>query len=238
MIGQHVQLLMNAILRAFDPADLAILVRTRLNQSLAQVVNPNAPLTQVAFDLIVWAERTGRPAVDRLIDALGEARPENEYIQLAVNTIRQAPSAPPSGDTVSSVWRPDQPDPPVARFTRGPVVPFNWVLRGFLLDVFVGQFGTDPAIQEEVAEAIHTRLAADPGDPTVRSIRVADLLSAAHIGPRAVWQNVFRQACTQGPRMVAALLARADRTLFVGDALAQRQSLIGDLLVIQTLLGL
>lgn len=235
MNGQHVQLLMNAILRAFRPGELEAFVRIELDQYLDQVVNLNAPLTQVAFDLIAWTERTGRPAVDRLIDALAKARPEHEYVQLAVTTLRKAQPVEPAS-TALAAWTPDQADPPVARFPRGPVVPFHWVLRGPLLGVFVGQFVNDPAIQQAVADAIHARLAADPGDPTVRPIRVEDLLSAAHIGPRAVWQDVFRRACTQGPRMVAAVLTRADRALFVGDALDQRQELIGDLLVTPSLL--
>lgn len=237
MNGQQVQLLMNAILRAFTAQELAALVRTRLDQPLGHVVNPNAPLSQVAFDLISWAERAGRPAVERLVNALAEARPEHEYVRSAVCIILSSPPSPP-GAAVSPVWTPDQSDPPVSHFPRGPAVPFNWVLRGRILDAFAGQFGSNMAIQEAVADAIRARLAADPGDPSVQTIRMTNMLNANFNPVRLVWHDTFQQACSQGPRMVAALLTRADRSLFVGDALAQRQALIGDLLVIQTLLGM
>jgi hypothetical protein len=78
LTGDQAERLHEAILSAFDDAELRKLVRFRMNDRLEEITSSNS-LDTVVFDLIGWAERHGR--AKELIKAVQRARPDNPTIQ-------------------------------------------------------------------------------------------------------------------------------------------------------------
>jgi hypothetical protein len=72
--GPQVKQLQQALLSAFSFDDLSQLVKFELDAQLDSLVAPG-PLSSVAFELVMWAERTGR--MTDLIKAVVAARPNN-----------------------------------------------------------------------------------------------------------------------------------------------------------------
>jgi hypothetical protein len=82
--GNQARKLHDAIVSAFSISDLEALVRFELNESLEKIT-PGGSLDSVALKLIQWAEERGRTS--ELIDAVRRARPSNQELQSAVDSL-------------------------------------------------------------------------------------------------------------------------------------------------------
>ncbi len=74
LTGSEIEALQNALLDAFDPSTLEQMVRIGLDENLPTIAG-GANFRDVTFNLIRWAERTGR--VDDLLAAAMQANPDN-----------------------------------------------------------------------------------------------------------------------------------------------------------------
>lgn len=86
MNGLESQLLANALVQAFSLGELRGVVLTTFNENLGTIVNINAPLSEVAFDLVAWVNRAGH--VEALLQAVEKARPDNEFLREAALAVR------------------------------------------------------------------------------------------------------------------------------------------------------
>jgi hypothetical protein len=97
MTHEQMQRLHEAILSAFNEAELRELVRFDLEQDLDGIVASGA-FHKVVFDLLTWAERQGRTPA--LVAAIRKARPANAQVQaiakelLVEQTAEPVPPAP------------------------------------------------------------------------------------------------------------------------------------------------
>jgi hypothetical protein len=93
LTGDQLEQLQRAILSGFSASELERLVRTRINESLAEITSAGS-LAQAVFELINWAERHGRTR--ELIRHIRQARPDNKAIQQVATALiarERAPSA-------------------------------------------------------------------------------------------------------------------------------------------------
>ena len=74
LTGQQIGLLHDALLDAFDEGELRRLVRIKLDKNLNAIAG-GSNLSEIIFNLIEWAERTGRTA--DLIQAAASEREGN-----------------------------------------------------------------------------------------------------------------------------------------------------------------
>jgi hypothetical protein len=82
---QHAEL-QAVICSAFDESDFEQFLRHRLGADLRQVAR-QGPLPLVVFDVIRYCEHRG--LVDRLLDAIDQARPDREDVREAIGRLRQ-----------------------------------------------------------------------------------------------------------------------------------------------------
>jgi hypothetical protein len=76
--GSQIQQLHNALLNAFDEPELRRMVRVELDANLGAIAG-GTTLTEIVFNLITWAERTGN--VVNLIQGAANANPTNSYLR-------------------------------------------------------------------------------------------------------------------------------------------------------------
>ncbi len=108
--GNQIDELVNALIDAYSSeADLAMMVRIELNENLAAVA-AGSNLHVLIFNLITWAERSGR--VNELVDGAVRRTPGNpmlqEYVQRwpapAAPTPMPVPSSAPSGPAAIDIF--------------------------------------------------------------------------------------------------------------------------------------
>ena len=76
--GAQILQFQEALLSAYDGAGLAQMVRIRLDEDLA-VVAGGGNLSEVVFNLILWAERTGR--TEELVVGASASNPQNALLK-------------------------------------------------------------------------------------------------------------------------------------------------------------
>ena len=76
--GAQIMQFQEALLSAFDGPGLAQMVRIRLDEDLAAVAG-GANLSEMVFNLILWAERTGR--TDELVVGASASNPQNALLK-------------------------------------------------------------------------------------------------------------------------------------------------------------
>ena len=76
--GAQIMQFQEALLSAFDGSGLAQMVRIRLDEDLAAVAG-GANLSEVVFNLILWAERTGR--TEELVVGASASNPQNALLK-------------------------------------------------------------------------------------------------------------------------------------------------------------
>jgi hypothetical protein len=112
------------------------------------------------------------------------------------------------------------------------------VLHQYPRGPMVELFHVDRSIKEQYAklikasdaysvinQAISLRHEADPSDNTVTHIELINLPPLT-VSPMEFWENVFREACLHGPRMLAALLSVYPDTFFSEKAKNQKVKLM------------
>lgn len=91
LTGAQVEQLHDAMLAAYTPDSLRMMVRIKLDVSLHDIV-ADAPLSTMVFDLIEWAEKNHQTV--QLLQAASAACPDNVQLQATVSDIL-ATTAPP-----------------------------------------------------------------------------------------------------------------------------------------------
>lgn len=76
--GAQIMQFQEALLSAYDGAGLAQMVRIRLDEDLAAVAG-GGNLSEVVFNLILWAERTGR--TEELVVGASASNPQNALLK-------------------------------------------------------------------------------------------------------------------------------------------------------------
>ena len=76
--GAQIMQFQEALLSAFDGPGLAQMVRIRLDEDLAAVAG-GGNLSEVVFNLILWAERTGR--TEELVVGASASNPQNVLLK-------------------------------------------------------------------------------------------------------------------------------------------------------------
>ncbi len=76
--GAQILQFQEALLSAYDGAGLAQMVRIRLDEDLAAVAG-GGNLSEVVFNLILWAERTGR--TEELVVGASASNPQNALLK-------------------------------------------------------------------------------------------------------------------------------------------------------------
>ena len=76
--GAQIMQFQEALLSAYDGPGLAQMVRIRLDEDLAAVAG-GANLSEMVFNLILWAERTGR--TDELVVGASASNPQNALLK-------------------------------------------------------------------------------------------------------------------------------------------------------------
>ena len=134
LTGKQVQEIREALLDAYGSVDaLRIMVRIELDETLEAIAG-GENLRVLVFNLITWAERTGR--VDDLIQGATRHNPGNPALQQLVQAWR---SATPSGPALAEPGaRAGSPAP------TGPVA----------IDLFLSYSRKDLAAMREVQEAL------------------------------------------------------------------------------------
>ncbi|MBU6352276.1 MAG: SUMF1/EgtB/PvdO family nonheme iron enzyme [Chloroflexi bacterium] len=108
--GKQIKDLVDALIHAYpSEADLAMMVRIELNETLAAVA-AGSNLSVLIFDLITWAERSGR--VNELVAGAVRRTPGNpmlqEYVRcwpaVAAPTPMHVPSSAPSGSAAIDIF--------------------------------------------------------------------------------------------------------------------------------------
>jgi hypothetical protein len=79
--GAQILQFQEALLSAYDGPGLAQMVRIRLDEDLAAVAG-GGNLSEVAFNLILWAERTGR--TEELVVGASASNPQNALLKTFV----------------------------------------------------------------------------------------------------------------------------------------------------------
>ncbi|HEY7426132.1 MAG TPA: effector-associated domain EAD1-containing protein [Gemmataceae bacterium] len=210
--GQQFKQLVEAILDGFDQSSLQQLLLYDLNVQLNHIAG-DGPFRQTVFQVVQWAG--GQGLIPDLLTALSKARPNNPVVQKAAADLRSslglpAPAAAPPPPA------PAPPPPPLHQYPRAGMVPPDRVPLSFI-PVFSQLYPTSDAVFRAASAANQLRRSADPDDPDVRAIDLADVQNPAVVGANAVWTNILLQACRQGPRMVAALLLSAPSDAFGAD---------------------
>jgi hypothetical protein len=108
---------------------------------------------------------------------------------------------------------------------KGPRVPSHWITAD-LVEAYAGLLNKANSSTTVIDKAIALRIAADPGDPTVTPIGLAELPSFDYVGAEAFWGETLRLACLKGPRMLAALLFAQSDELFSDKARSDRASIL------------
>ncbi len=89
--GDQFKRIQEALLDAYDESSLRQMVRTRLDITLDHVAG-GGNLSEIVFNLIGWAERTGN--VRALIDAATVDNPGNPALQALAKTVQGQPTSP------------------------------------------------------------------------------------------------------------------------------------------------
>ena len=89
--GDQFKRIQEALLDAYDEPSLRRMVRTRLDITLDHVAG-GGNLSEIVFNLIGWAERTGN--VQALIDAATVDNPGNPALQALAKTVQGQPTSP------------------------------------------------------------------------------------------------------------------------------------------------
>lgn len=76
--GAQIMQFQEALLSAYDGAGLAQMVRIRLDEDLAAVAG-GGNLSEVVFNLILWADRTGR--TEELVVGASASNPQNALLK-------------------------------------------------------------------------------------------------------------------------------------------------------------
>jgi TIR domain len=108
---------------------------------------------------------------------------------------------------------------------KGPRVPAHWISRE-LVDAYAGVVNKATRAQAVVDKAVALRLAADPGDPTVTPMSLAELPSFDFVGAESFWQEALHLACLKGPRMLGALLLAQTDDVFSEKAKSERANIL------------
>jgi hypothetical protein len=114
------------------------------------------------------------------------------------------------------------------RLPRGPRVPFRWITDE-IISAYESALDTREKARAIINKANQIREEADPDDPTATFIRPGLLPTFGVVGPYAYWQDVFHEACLNGPRMLAALLLAQPAHLFDSRAQTARARLLQQL---------
>ena len=153
LTGKQAQEIHEAILDAYGAVDaLRIMVRFELGVTLEEIVGGEG-LRVLIFNLITWAERTGR--VDDLIQGAYRHNPGNQALQQFAQSWRN--STPSGPATIAPGVRAGSPAP------AGPVS----------IDLFLSYSRKDLAAMHEVQETLHqaglsvwTDMGLEPGTPS------------------------------------------------------------------------
>ncbi len=108
--GAQILQFQEALLSAYDGPGLAQMVRIRLDEDLAAVAG-GGNLSEVVFNLILWAERTGR--TEELVVGASASNPQNALLkafaaQYLANVGGQAGMAGTNAGSPSEASRPSQ----------------------------------------------------------------------------------------------------------------------------------
>ena len=98
--GSQVKLLQDALISAFDEQSLTQMVRVCLDQSLAAVAG-GSNLSEIVFNLIIWAERFGR--TNDLITGAATQNPCNPQLSIFIAQYFGAGTVYPSGGVSDSL---------------------------------------------------------------------------------------------------------------------------------------
>jgi len=110
-------------------------------------------------------------------------------------------------------------------FPRGPMVKL-YLITDALVKAFAESAATQAKAIAVINKSIRLRLEADPDDPKVTTIALADLPSFNHAGAFEFWQAALFEGCKHGPRMLAALFFSQPDDLFPPAARTDRAKLI------------
>jgi hypothetical protein len=174
LTGDHFQKLHDAILSAFSGADLEQLLRFDLNTRLDNIV-PKAPMSEIVFRLIEWAEQRGR--TEELVRALQRARPHNKEIQAVTQSFVSPPRAPAK--------RP------------GKVRP-DGAFRAWLRETLIDQFPTRSALAMLVDDSLSVNLEAVSRASNLTET-VFELIQWASIDPQGQLRPLLDAAIERRP---------------------------------------
>lgn len=112
-------------------------------------------------------------------------------------------------------------------FPRGPLVPV-YLIKRQLKAAYAASIDPTEA-HAVISDANALRREADPEDPAVTVISLANLPPPLSVRPTAFWEAAFGEACLHGPRMLAALLHAVPEHQFPDDARTARATLLDKL---------
>jgi len=92
LTGKQIERFCNALIAAFDRSELEQLTRIDLEENLEAIAGAGK-LSVVAFELVTWAQRTGR--VSELLAAAQSRRPTNAALAALAQELGVAPAAKP-----------------------------------------------------------------------------------------------------------------------------------------------
>jgi len=188
--GEQLQKLHSAILSGFSGSDLEQLIRFELNERLDSLVATNSAFSNVVFNLIKWAESTGR--TPELIRAVQRARPNNAEIRASAAELLPAP--PAGHQAASGTAKLDGP-----RRAR---------LRAALLDQFPSRGALKMLLDDSLSVNLDSVSTASNLTETV-----FDLIQWASVDPQQLLQPLLREAVRARPN--AAELQAIKTELFV-----------------------
>ena len=122
--------------------------------------------------------------------------------------------------------------PPTEAFLKmipkGPMVPAHWITSD-LVGAYALSLNKAARAQAVLDKAVALRFAADPGDPAVTPISMAELPSFDYVGAESFWQEALHLACLKGPRMLGALLLAQSDDVFDERAKSDRSNILRNL---------
>jgi hypothetical protein len=184
--GDQIRKLHYAILCGFRADDLEQLLRFDLNERLDNIVPTGRELSSVVFELIQWAERSGR--ADELIQAIRRARPNNKEVQKFAREF----CSPPAED----------------RPRAGPA-PLDGPRRARLREALLNQFPTRTDLRMLVDDALSVNL--DRFTPSGSLTEaVFDLIQWAATDPQGQLQPLLTEAVRQRPQSAELKALKAE----------------------------
>jgi hypothetical protein len=108
---------------------------------------------------------------------------------------------------------------------KGPRVPSHWI-TGDLVEAYAGVINKSSRAQAVLDKAVALRLGADPNDPNVTPISLAELPAFDYVGAESFWQEALHLACLKGPRMLGAMLLAQPDDVFTDKAKSDRAAIL------------